>query len=75
MELEFEVQRVNPSSQSKSVTYDNSVVTAVVNTLEVELVDPKNNHGSLTLRFYKQSEIDEAKQTFILGKSVIVAVD
>ncbi len=58
------VSRIQHSTSTQAATIDGEVVNVQIPTLEVELYDPMNQHGSVLIRYRKPSEIEAALATF-----------
>lgn len=70
MDITLRVNRVSTHSVERHVTHEGEAAVAMVPELQVELHDETGRHGSLTLHFFAQARMTEAKEIFVAGEMV-----
>ena len=73
MKLDYVVHNVSEAPKAVTATVNGEDISATITALVVELTSADGKHGSLTLRFVG-SEVEEAKETFIVDKTVTVSI-
>ena len=74
MQLTYLVAGVSAQTRPAVVALNDTTVAALVPELEVELVDPINQHGSLQLHFRTPEEKAYAEDHFKIGETVTIEV-
>lgn len=75
MNITYRVHRASVHPVAALVHYNGKPMHATVPEYEVELVDHETGHGTLTLRFRMQEEVDEAKEMFAQGDTVTLSFE
>lgn len=70
MDITLRVNRVSTHHVERKVTHEGADAVAMMPELQVELHDETGHHGSLTLHFFAQARIEEAKTVFVPGGMV-----
>jgi len=71
---QFLVNRVSINPAPISVEYQGQMIPAIVDQLEVELVDETGLHGSICLRYRTNDEKDAARAKYVPGTLVDIAI-
>ena len=72
--LSYVVAGVSRQTRPAVVELNGATISANVPELEVELVDPLNQHGSLQLHFRSPEEQEYALEHFVAGATVDLIV-
>nr|WP_294550014.1 hypothetical protein [uncultured Rhodopila sp.] len=70
MQTAYFVNRVSVHKQPMDIVVAGEPSRQAVDQVEVELVDPTGQHGTITRRYHKPSEIAWAKVAFVQGATV-----
>lgn len=74
LKISFSVAGVSRQTRPAVVELNGATVSVNVPEIEVELTDPINQHGSLTLHFRSPEEQSFALANFIQGETVELSV-
>lgn len=70
---QFLVNRVSVNPQQRTVDFQGEQVPAILDVLEVELVDESGQQSTIIKRFYKAAEKAQALTDYVPGQMVEVA--
>lgn len=73
LKISFSVAGVSRQTRPAVVELNGATVSVNVSEIEVELTDPINQHGSLTLHFRSPEEQAYALEHFVQGEMVELA--
>ena len=73
MQITYNVHNVSPQPRASVGTVEGVTLAVMVPEIEVELSDPTNQHGSVTLHFRTPEEKEYAKTVFS-GKTVTLTL-
>lgn len=71
MQHSFRINRVSTHPVEVEVSYNGDKARAMLPEMEVEMHDETSKHGSITLHFRSQAEIEEAKSLFMPGGMIM----
>ena len=74
MDVPYLVNRVSLNPQTQPVAFNGQTVTAVVDILEVELVDETGLNGSQTRRFFTPEDIAAAQVVYVQGETITLTM-